>query len=611
MKLPPYETCKDCRHGTFTVFTDDEFVGRSFKHYGEYSVEECIVIERILKPGNTVVEVGSNIGAHTIVIAKAVGPTGKVIAFEPQPQTAQLLRMNIVDNGVSDWVEVREQCAGDVARRAYIPKLEDLGHKNFGRVEIADDGSVGNTDVITIDSLDLKACRLIKIDAEGSELDALRGAIKTINKFRPFIYVENDREQKSEALIAFLIGLNYRPWWHRAPLFNILNARSNPRNVFGPIVSLMMFCAPEEMGVEVDQLDDVADIRHDDQMFTREIARYRRYIEINPNDLQARAYVAHLESMMRNMDSARELIAENKRRNPDHVPTKVIEGMWDLQAQKWPQSWDAYELRYQIPKPRNFGGHRKFPVPKWNGEETDKRVLFWNEQGFGDTVMFARFFKWARMRAPNAILEVPPELYELFQESGFAPGRLYRAGRSLPEFDLHCSIPSIPAAIRATDLQCEIGGPYLFPDKLLVAKWIDRRNPKVGICNVGSPRSERPFTRDLPAEFVDMIGKRHGPFLNLVQEGQFESFADTAAAISTLDLVISVDTSVAHLAGAMGKPVWLLLSFDPDWRWGLEGSASIWYPSMRIFRQPRFRDWASVMQEVEQALSDRIASAAA
>ena len=612
MQMPPYVTVKDCRHGTFTVFKEDEFVGRSIIQYGEYSEEECLVMAKCIKPGHTAIEVGSNIGAHTVVMARAVGPQGKVIAFEPQCQNAQLLRMNLVENEVQDIVDVREQYVSDQIRRVYMPLLELLGHKNFGRVEAANDTSIGNTNAVTIDSLDLQACHFIKIDAEGSELDVLKGARKTIEKFRPFIYVENDREEKSEALISYLVEMKYRPWWHRGPLFNILNKRGNPRNVFGAIVSLMMFCSPEERGVEVDQLDDVADIRQDDLMFAREIARYSRYVEINPSDLQARAYVAHLHSMMRNMDEARALVAENYKRKPDHLPTKIIEGMWELQAQKWPKAWDAYELRYQIPKARNFGSHRKFPVPKWNGEETSKRVLFWNEQGFGDTIMFARFVKWARMRAPNCIVEVPPELYEIFQESGFGNAvTLARAGRALPEFELHCSIPSIPAAIRATELQCQMGGPYLHPDKLLVDRWTERRNPKIGICNVGSPRSERPFTRDLPPQFVDEIGKRHGPFLNLVQEGQFESFADTAAALATLDLVISVDTSVAHLAGAMGRPVWLLLAYDPDWRWGLEGSKTIWYPSMRIFRQPRFRDWASVMQEVEQALSDRIAIAAA
>jgi hypothetical protein len=280
--------------------------------------------------------------------------------------------------------------------------------------------------------------------------------------------------------------------------------------------------------------------------------------------------------------------------------------MRTLQAGKWKEGWPAYELRYQQRKLREFGGHRKHEVPKWNGEETDAPVLIWNEQGFGDTIMFSRFIKWARMRAPNLTVEVPPELYELFEQSGYV--RLTRAGRRLPRYDLHCSIPSLPATIGAGTAEMWSSGPYLFADTNMIDKWREKKMPKIGICNVGSPRSERPFTRDLPVSFVDTIGKKHGPFLNLVQEGQFESFADTAAAIATLDLVITVDTSIAHLAGAMGKPVWLLLSYDPDWRWGLEGSRTLWYPSMRIFRQPKFRDWASVMRDVEASLDARVST---
>jgi hypothetical protein len=156
----------------------------------------------------------------------------------------------------------------------------------------------------------------------------------------------------------------------------------------------------------------------------------------------------------------------------------------------------------------------------------------------------------------------------------------------------------------------EIDAPYLRPDPALVARWRQNNPLKIGICNVGSPRSERPYTRDIPDDMLAPLGLRFGPFFSLTQHGQFESFADTAAAISTLDLVITVDTSIAHLAGAMGAPTWLLLSFDPDWRWGLRGSKTIWYPSMTIFRQPRLRDWQSVIDEVAAALETRVAKAA-
>jgi FkbM family methyltransferase len=597
----------DGRHGRFTFFADDEFVGRSLAEYGEYSEEECVVFAKCLRPGQTVIEVGANIGAHTVAIAKLVTDSGRVIAYEPCHDNALLLRKNLADNNAR-FVEVREKAAGAIHQRVHVPRLADLPHKNFGRVEVTP-GMRNTVAAEPIDSLNLDKLHFLKIDAEGYERDIIQGAAATIKRCRPIIYVENDREEKSASLVELLTDLRYRCFWHRPPLFNPMNKRLNQKNVFGQIVSLMMVCVPEERGIEVIDLDEVADIRHDDEMFNREIARYHRYVEYNPNDLMARAYEAHLLSLMRRNEEAHALIAENLKCDPEHVPTKLIAGMWRLQAGDFPAGWDAYELRYKQKKLHGFGGHRKHPSAfKWDGEPTDKRLLLWNEQGFGDTIMFARFVKWARLRAPNIMLEVPAELFELFEQSGFTPACLYRAGRKLPPYELHCSVPSLAAALQADEKMIKMSGPYLFADDAMKGKWKERRHPSIGICNVGSPRSERPFTRDLPAHFVDKIGERFGPFLDLVQQGQFESFADTAAAIATLDLVITVDTSIAHLAGAMAKPVWLLLSYDPDWRWGLTDSRTIWYPSMRIFRQPRFRDWASVMRDVEAGLDARIST---
>jgi hypothetical protein len=232
--------------------------------------------------------------------------------------------------------------------------------------------------------------------------------------------------------------------------------------------------------------------------------------------------------------------------------------------------------------------------------------------------MFSRFYKYVRDLCPNAILEVQPHVYELLETSGIAKsGTLFRQDRALPflkvEFKAQCSLPSLPAALHDDGSMIpvrtpylEIQNAYLFADAALTSKWRaivgDR---KIGVCSQGSPRSERPYTRDLPVEFLPPLGLKFGPFFSLNDEGQFESYAATAAAIMALDLVITVDTSIAHLAGALGKEVWLLLAFDPDFRWGLTGTTTPWYPSMRIFRQPKLRDWPSVMAEVENELKQR------
>jgi hypothetical protein len=156
---------------------------------------------------------------------------------------------------------------------------------------------------------------------------------------------------------------------------------------------------------------------------------------------------------------------------------------------------------------------------------------------------------------------------------------------------------------------------YLAADPMLVNNWQGRGNirlaqtddpllgARIGFCRAGSTLSERHYTRDIPNDVLVPFERAHGPFFPLGQ--QYESFMTTAAAIKALDLVIAVDTSTAHLAGALGVPTWLLLSFDPDFRWGLNGERSLWYPSMRIFRQRKFRDWNGVIADVADELSKR------
>jgi hypothetical protein len=433
----------------------------------------------------------------------------------------------------------------------------------------------------------------------------LFGARATIAQCRPILYVENDRAEKSAALIAELTGLGYRLYWHEPPLFNPQNYLGEKRNVFGRVVSRMMVCVPDEKGIEVDNLEEVMDIRQDGEMFTREIERYSRYVERNPDDLMARLMVAHCSNLMQ--IDARPLLVENLRRDPNHKPTIAIKALHELQRGNYEEGWRDYELRFNSKCRGQFGGNRVHDVPRWNGEPTEKVMLIWAEQGFGDMIMFARFFDYVFTRAPNAILEVQPELYELFDQSRVSPCGLYRLGRTLPAYDLHCSLPSVPCVLHAGTEMIVIDQPYLIADEALADKWRQRNQARIGFCNAGSPRSERPYTRDIPAELIEPLWDRFGPFFVLNQQGQFESFADSAAAIASLDLVITVDTSIAHLAGAMGVPTWLLLSFDPDWRWSLHGDTTIWYPSVKIFRQPRFRDWASVIDEVAAALDKRMA----
>lgn len=591
----------DCRYGTFSYYALDTYVGRSLELYGEYSELEVGALARTLTDGEIVVEVGANIGAITVPMAEMVGSSGKIYAFEAQPQTMQLLRQNLAHNRIEN-VEVRHCAAGAKSGHIRVPRLEALGHANYGATEIGQ-GEL-TVPVEIVDDLNLDRLNLLKIDAEGSELDVLRGAEETIKHCRPIIYVENDRAEKSADLIGFLIDHDYRLFWHRPPLFSPSNFRGETRNVFGAVVSINMLCVPIERKIEVRGLDEVADLRVSDDMYDREIKRYQKIIGHYPNDLTARLLIAHYSNLMQRSEFAREMCTQNLISDPHHLGSRAVRGFLDLQAGNWKDGWPAYELRYQQKDTAQFG-YRPHDVPHWDGEPTEEPVLIWAEQGFGDSIMFGRFMRHVLARAPNAFLEVQPQLFELFELSGLSP-RLHRMGRTLPPHTYHCSLPSIPATLKLFDeSDYRMGAPYLRADDKMVETWRKRAVTKLGICWRGSPRSERPFTRDIPSDALDPIFREFDPFLSLTQDGQFESFADTAAAMMSLDLVITVDTSVAHLAGALGVPVWLLLSFDPDWRWGLKGSTSIWYPTMRIFRQPRLRDWDSVVRDVLAALRER------
>lgn len=615
----------ETRHGTFDIFDEDELVGLSLATYGEYSEGEVEVFRKVLKVGDVAIDVGANIGALTVPMAQLVGESGIVHAFEASAANVELLCKNVLHNELENVI-IHERAASDHEGTLKVDKQSAL--HAYSRKDINE----GEFDVncITIDSLELPRCKLIKIDVDGHELEVLNGAVETIKRCRPIIYIENEINEKREAMVAWFIDHGYRMFWHRPYLFNIDNFRGDKKNIFGALVSIMSICVPDEEGYEVQSLEEVADYRNDDYMFTREYDRYLRYVVRDRNDLQSRWMAAHYANLVQFRDVAHYLIEENLERDPEHVPTRALLALMTLQDGIYNrETWAGYEIRHSQPNRHQFGGDRIFPesVKRWDGEKTDEPLLIWSEQGFGDNIMFARFFMNVLERAPNAFLECRPELYELFDYSNVAPGykidvveigRLYRLGRSLPPYHLQLSLPSTAWALGADEEMIRLKAPYLDVDHTLVDNWRGQGNIRlgqtpegplhgatIGLCHKGSASSERPYTRDIPKELLMPLVRKHGPVFPLDQQGQFESFAMTAAAIKALDLVITVDTSIAHLAGALGVPTWLLLSFDPDFRWGLKGDRTIWYPSMRIFRQPKFRDWQSVIDEVMAALEQR------
>lgn len=292
----------------------------------------------------------------------------------------------------------------------------------------------------------------------------------------------------------------------------------------------------------------------------------------------------------------------------------------------FPNGWREYEWRFKIADSAKYGV--QLPSAKeWRGEPLHgKTILLYGEQGFGDAIQFVRYVHRVAEAGGTTLLFCRPELVGIFRQ---LPGvsAVLTDNAPLPHFDFRCSLVSLPLVYGTTDRTIPADVPYLRADAALIAEWSRRLEPygehrKIGIAWAGRPTHQRDHDRSISPEIVAPLLQADGTtffslqkrmagsnFANPIASANFidwsdelRAFADTAALIANLDLVITVDTAVAHLAGAMGRPVWVLLPFVPDWRWQLNRTNSPWYPTARLFRQARPGDWASVVEEVLNAL---------
>ena len=245
------------RHGPMLVNRHDQYVGASFRKYGEFSPGEAAVFRQMLGPGMTVVEVGANIGAHTIELSRLVGPTGTVLAFEPQRIVFQTLCANLALNGCTN-VLARQAAIGAAPGNIRFPVLDPGKTNNFGGLSLlgAQHGEI--VPLLTLDSLGLTACHVLKLDLEGMEVEALQGAAHLVRQHRPAMYVENDRRERAAELISLLLSWNYRLYWHTPPLFpGADNFTGDSENIFGDIVSINMLCLAAERNVTVQGLQEI------------------------------------------------------------------------------------------------------------------------------------------------------------------------------------------------------------------------------------------------------------------------------------------------------------------------------------------------------------------
>jgi tetratricopeptide (TPR) repeat protein len=296
------------------------------------------------------------------------------------------------------------------------------------------------------------------------------------------------------------------------------------------------------------------------------------------------------------------------------------------------RGWEKHEWRWRTKQLAQ--SKRDFPQPLWDGRQeiAGQTVLLHAEQGFGDTIQFCRYVPLVASRGALVILEVQPPLYQLM--SAFrGVARIVCSGDPLPQFDLHCPLLSLPRAFGTELATIPSATPYLRASEEREKHWNARLGPRtrrrIGIAWSGYPAHKNDHNRSIGLDaLLSIFAGVDVSLVSLQREvrdadaavvrarsdilhfgDELTNFADTAALISSLDLVVSVDTSVAHLAGALAKPVWVLLPFIPDWRWLLDRDDSPWYPTARLFRQDDTRAWNNVFVRVRAALCNHGTSA--
>jgi FkbM family methyltransferase len=251
---------KRTRHGLMIYCIHDEIVGRSLDLYGEFSFEELTIFNRMIEPGMTVLDIGANIGVHTLHFAAAVARSGSVIAFEPQGFLHQMLCTNLLLNEVVN-AQALHAGIGRGRGEAWVPPIDYSAAGNFGGISLQSRSGAERVPVVSLDTLELAHCHLIKIDVEGMEEDVIVGATETIRKHKPILYLENDRREKSASLIERILGLDYAAYWHLPYYYSPENIYGNAVNVFPGMVSVNMICVPRGRDLKLDGLERITDPR--------------------------------------------------------------------------------------------------------------------------------------------------------------------------------------------------------------------------------------------------------------------------------------------------------------------------------------------------------------
>lgn len=348
---------------------------------------------------------------------------------------------------------------------------------------------------------------------------------------------------------------------------------------------------------------------------------YGSALDLDPAFLPAALNLGYLHIHEREPVRAVAVLEAALRHHPDHPDVHWLLSHALLVMGEYDRGWKEYEWRWA--KMRNASYRRKDASRQWTGEPLEgKRILLYAEQGLGDAIQCARYIPMVAAAGGVVIVECQPELEALLRTVQGVAEVVVRGGRE-PLYDVACPLMSLPGVLGTTLGTIPAGVPYMFadPGKLMHWEaWAHAHVPgrRVGVVWAGNPAHRNDARRSMPASYLPRLMGVEGVRWVSLQKGEpgdgrvqvppgvrmadagplLRDLADTAALVMQCDLVITVDTAVAHVAGALGRPVWVMIPYAPDWRWLLEGEGTRWYPTARLYRQPSPGNWDAVIARV-------------
>ncbi|MCC7017241.1 MAG: tetratricopeptide repeat protein [Rhodospirillales bacterium] len=357
------------------------------------------------------------------------------------------------------------------------------------------------------------------------------------------------------------------------------------------------------------------------------LVSYDKALALNPHDADAYNNRGNVLTDLKRLDEALASYDKALSFKPDYAEAYWNKSLLLILMGRYLEGWELYEWRLQNESTKN--NYHSFPKLIWRGRESiqNKKLLIHAEQGSGDVIQFCRYLPQVRSLGAEIIFEVPKSLMS-FVSTLNCPMTVVAKGAALPDFDAYCPIMSLPYVFKTRVETIPTRIPYLFADQDKVQffrkKLGARTKPRVGLVWSGAAGNRGDADRsirlkellpllDLPIEWYSLQNEIRQYDLEILKQqpkiqqyhDDLKDFSDISAFIECLDFVVSVDTSFVHVAGAIGKPVWVLLPFIPDCRWLLGREDSPWYPTARLFRQPDIGDWRSVIAQVAETLSSQ------